>query len=217
MVLALLASIAGCAGCSDVVQERTQVQLAGQPPTVELACERTALRSEERLPGEWESAGPIAVEADPDPDIVPVGWLNAPMQDVPILISGPRPNTVLSRDVETELRRRGFPVTSEAPTANLTLHVGVTMLGTEWLPGHWYDFTRTLRGHAVVRMALRHGTDVLWSKVFEAHDEARYAYDRSSNHAKLLGEAYCRCLEQFDRALDDPEFETAVRRAEAGT
>jgi hypothetical protein len=215
--LGVLASIAGCAGFSQVTQERIQVQLAGEPARIELACERPVVRSDERVPGTWKRVTPMIVAAEPDPDTVQVGWLTVPMQDAPILISGPRPNAVLSHDIETALQRRGFLVAGEMPGEHLTLHVGMTMLTTEWVPAHWYQFSRTLRGHVVFRAALRRGADTLWNKTFEAYEEARYAYDRTSNHAKLLGEAYCRCLEQFDRALDGPEFEAAVRGAAEGT
>ena len=217
MLLGVLASTAaGCAGFSEALRDRTGWEFGGQPPTVEFGCERPLLRSEKRLSGEGEGARPIIVEAAADPDRVLVGKLKAGMYDIPLFVSGPRPNEVLRRDVQAELRRRGLAVDGEAPTANLTLHVGVTMIGTDWLPGHWYQFTRTLRGQLVFRAALRRGAESLWSRTFEAQDEARYRYDLASNHAKLLGEAYCRCLEQFDQALDGPEFEGAVRGVAAG-
>ena len=216
MLVGVLASTAAaCASFGEGLRDRTAATYAGRPPTIEFACERPFFSSEKPSPARGASASPITVEADPDPDTVKVGELVAPMYNFPILVSGPRPNAVLSRDVETRLRCRGLTADGEAPTASLTLHVGITMLGTEWVPGHWYDLTRILRGHVVFRAVLRRDAETLWSGVFEAQDEGRYGYDLASNHEKLLSEAYCRCLEQFDQALDGPEFERAVRSAAA--
>jgi hypothetical protein len=216
MLVGVLASTAiGCAGFGEGLGDRTGATYAGQPPTIEFACKRPFLRSEKPMPPRGASARSITVEADPDLDTVKVGELIAPTYNFPILISGPRPNAVLSRDVETGLHCRGLAADGEAPTAGLTLHVGITMLGTEWVPGHWYDLTRILRGHVVFRAVLRRDAETLWSRVFEAQDEGRYGYDLASNHEKLLSEAYCRCLDQFDQALDGPEFSRAVRGAAA--
>ena len=220
-LLVVLLVITGCAGFNEAYRDRVGWEIGGQPPKVTFACERPLRHSEARVSGEGTIA--ITVEREPDPDMVEAGELSgswmawvAGRDRIPVLVNGPLPNEVLSRDVEAELRRRLFTVDGETAAKNLTLRVGMTVFGTERVPARWYELTMNLRAVVAFRAELRRGDETLWGQDFAAEEQARHGYDLTSYRMKLLSEAYCRCLEQFAEALDDPEFDRALRSEPPG-
>lgn len=216
----LLCALTGCAAFNEAYRDRVGWELGNRTPTIRFECSRPLLHSGERKVG--GNLPPIVVEADRDLAVVQAGQLTGSWiawvqgrYEIPILLTGPMPNAVLSRDVEAALSRHGISV-KNATTA-LRLKVGITEFSAVRSPARWTELTFTLQGRVAFRAELRREGETLWDGAFAGGDQMSFAYDLASYRAKVLSEAYCQCLDQFDRALNDPGFEQAVRGPERST
>jgi hypothetical protein len=218
----LLSSTTGCAAMGEAYRDRVGWELGHRTPSITFGCGRPLVPSgEPRLAAERL---PIVVDAEPDPDFVQAGemrgswiaWVQG-RDRIPITLTGPLPNAVLSQDVATALTRHGIAVDASVPADGLRLHVGITELTTDLVLPSWYEIKGTLRGRVAFRTELRRGTETLWDGEFAGGDEVRYAYDLASYRTKVLAESYCQGLEQLEQALSDRTFVQAARGQVRGT
>jgi hypothetical protein len=210
----LLCALTGCAAFNEAYRDRVGWELGDRTPTIRFECSRPLLHSGERKVG--GTIPPIVVEADRDLAVVQAGQLTGSWiawvqgrYEIPILLTGPMPNAVLSRDVEAALSRHGISLENAAHA--LRLQVGITEFSAVRSPARWTQLTFTLQARVAFRAELRRDGETLWDGAFAGSDQMSFAYDLASYRAKVLSEAYCQCLDQFDRALDDPGFEQAAR------
>lgn len=132
--------------------------------------------------------------------------------EIPVVIAGPPPDSVLAADVKGILVRNGFTVTEDDRSAQAFIDVHITRLGAVQVSAGWTELRGTTIARIDFNIQVSRASAVAWKRDFSETEKIKALYFLTSDMELALKRAYCRSLEGLEKLIKGPDFLAAISR-----
>jgi hypothetical protein len=210
ILFSLFASVVtqGCAGFQEAYKDR----LVDNKGTIQFGCMQKAYTSGSKAAS--NSNIRLMVRNSPDPEEVIVGylWSQNSFRVPPVSVAGRLPNSVLAADLREILVLNGYQVVDDSQLAQVTINAGFTRIHSEQDGSSWTKLQGRTTSNVDVSMRAIHNGENIWHRSFSETENDKFYYALTSDIENTINTAYCRILENIDKAITDKDFANALEQ-----